>query len=620
TTTNLLDYDESELIGKSVEELLVQETRKPLFQGAYFDELMRTGGLRDLEVTFRAKEGRIIPISLSAYLIRNKKAKLNRIVLNLKDITELKRFEKDKDLIPFLIKDAEELEKMVEERTAKFKKSEELYRGLYESSIDGIASVDMDENFVECNQAFVDMLGYTKEEVLKLNSFDIMPKKWQEVLNEITEGQVIPRGYSDEFEIEYTKKGGKVIPVSLRLWAIKNKEGKPIGRWGIVRDITERKKAQEAIKKSEEKYSTLVEKGNDGIIIIQDGMLKFANSKILEITGFSLNEALRKSFIDFISPEYRGLVMDRYRRGLSGEIVSSRYETEIISKDDKTIPVEISASLIEYGGRPANMAIIRDITERKQAEDMQKQYSEQLEELVKQRTDELRNAQEELVKKEKLAVLGLLAGGVAHELRNPLAAIKNAAYFLAMVTKETDSEIKDVLEILEMEVAMAEKTISDLLDFAFSKRPIRVKVNINDVIYKALSRIAVPENIAVLYLIEESLPTILADSDQLIQVFGNIVLNAVQAMSEGGQLIIKSEFSEPDFVIVSFIDTGAGIPEENLTKIFEPLFTTKAKGIGLGLAIIKILVEAHQGSIEVESELGQGSTFKVKLPVEVTEE
>jgi len=111
------------------------------------------------------------------------------------------------------------------------------------------------------------------------------------------------------------------------------------------------------------------------------------------------------------------------------------------------------------------------------------------------------------------------------------------------------------------------------------------------------------------------LPIMLADPDQLAQVFGNIILNAVQAMSEGGRLVVKSEVCTPEWVAVSFADTGVGIPKENLDKLFEPLFTTKAKGVGLGLALTKTLVEGHGGSIEAESEVGVGTTFTVRLPV-----
>jgi signal transduction histidine kinase len=276
-----------------------------------------------------------------------------------------------------------------------------------------------------------------------------------------------------------------------------------------------------------------------------------------------------------------------------------------------------SAETLNIGGEPCRITVIADITERKRAEEALKEYSERLEEMVEERTQELRDAQEQLIRKEKLAVLGQLAGGVGHELRNPLGAISNAVYFLNMVLEEPDPDVQETLEILQKEVKTSEMIISSLLDFARAKLPTRRKVDVNDVVQEALSRVTVPENVKVVNQLDGRLPIILADSDQLGQVFGNIILNAVQAMPDGGQLVMQSEVPSPEWVAVSFTDTGVGIPEENLGKLFEPLFTTKAKGIGLGMAVTKTLVEGHGGKIEVESEVGVGTTFTVRLPISV---
>jgi signal transduction histidine kinase len=266
---------------------------------------------------------------------------------------------------------------------------------------------------------------------------------------------------------------------------------------------------------------------------------------------------------------------------------------------------------------------IRYAIERKQAEKSLKEYSERLEEMVEERTQELREAQDRLVRQEKLAILGQLAGGVAHELRHPLGAIRNAAYFLNMALEEPKPKVREILEILEKEVNTSERVISSLLDFARPKSPIRREVDVNDVIQATLSHTTMPENVEVISQLDKSLPTVLADLDQLAQVFGNLILNAMQAMPEGGKLVIQtfktSEVSEKlpksEWVAVSFADTGVGIPEENLEKIFEPLFTTKARGIGLGLALVKILVEGHGGTVEVQSEVRKGTTFTVRLPI-----
>ena len=256
------------------------------------------------------------------------------------------------------------------------------------------------------------------------------------------------------------------------------------------------------------------------------------------------------------------------------------------------------------------------ITERQRAEEALKEYSERLEEMVQQRTQELGDAQEELIRQERLAMLGQLAGGVAHELRNPLGAIRNAAYFLNLTLEEPSLEVKEMLEILDREVVKSDTIIRSLLDMARAKPPTRREVDVNDVVRAALFNTAVPENVEVVSELDASLPTILADHIQLDQAFGNIILNAIQAMPEGGQLAIKSAVFDAERVAISFTDTGVGISEESLERVFEPLFTTKSRGIGLGLALVKMLVEGHGGTVEVESEVGKGSTFTLILPTE----
>jgi len=254
------------------------------------------------------------------------------------------------------------------------------------------------------------------------------------------------------------------------------------------------------------------------------------------------------------------------------------------------------------------------------------------EKIVEERTQELREDQEQLAyneklalldqlaRKEKLAILGKLAGGVGHELRNPLGAIKNAAYFLKMVLENPEPEVKETLEILEKEITSSEHIISSLLDFARSKPPARSKVAVNDLLQEVISQTIIPDRIKVVSKLDESRPKVLADPDQLGQVFKNLMLNAFQAMPKKGQLVIKSEILPQELVAISFADSGTGITKENQEKIFEPLFTTKAKGIGLGLAIVKTLIEGHGGTIEVQSEPGKGSIFTVKLSIKEKKE
>jgi signal transduction histidine kinase len=235
------------------------------------------------------------------------------------------------------------------------------------------------------------------------------------------------------------------------------------------------------------------------------------------------------------------------------------------------------------------------------------------------RTTELRNAQDRLARQERLATLGKLSGGIGHELRNPLAAMKNAVYYLKMVTDSSDSELQETLDILDKEVTTSDLIITSLLDYAKPKPPTRMKIELQDLVDSAFSRVDIPESIELEVNYDDQIPPLLVDPTQMERVVINLGRNAIQAMPEGGKLVINGRVNEPGWVSLSLTDTGCGMSEETMTQLFEPLFTTKAKGIGLGLVIVKTLVEGNGGTIEVDSEEGKGSTFTVKLPMPKTE-
>ena len=288
-------------------------------------------------------------------------------------------------------------------------------------------------------------------------------------------------------------------------------------------------------------------------------------------------------------------------------------------KNQKTYDL-IDTPMKNANGSISKLEIFRDITERKRSEEELKKYAEalkearnNLEQKVQERTKELKEVHEELVRKEKLAVLGQLSSGVGHELRNPLGVIKNACYFLNMKMETIQDEaVKENIEIMNREINTANKIIADLLDFARIKEPIRQDTDINQLIADTLSKSLIPENIRVNPDFVEDIAPLSIDPIQVGQIFLNLIENAVHAMKEGGTLKISTRLTNGATEVI-FDDDGCGIPKENLEKIFEPLFTTKAKGIGLGLAVSKSLVKANRASILVESEEGKGSKFVVRF-------
>ncbi len=390
-----------------------------------------------------------------------------------------------------------------------------------------------------------------------------------------------------------------------------------------------RRIAEEALRESELQYRLLADNTLD-VIWTMDTQLRFTyvNPSIERLTGYTPEEWIDTHLSDHCDAvnlaQMGKVVQQEIAKGPNSQGVV--FETEMLRRDGSPIPLEIHGKVIfdENGAPAAIQGTTRDVTERKRAEEALKEYSERLEEMVEERTQELRDAQEQLVRQERLAVLGQLAGGVAHELRNPLGAIKNGVYFLDMVLEEegADPNVQETLEIMDQELARLERIVSGLLDFARARPPVRHELDLNEAVSAALSRAGIAPGIDAVSQLDGALPTILADPNQLERVFGNLIRNAVQAMPEGGRLTIRTfETSEvtgklpKSGVIVSIADTGEGIPEENLERVFEPLFSTRTRGIGLGLALAKRLVEGHGGSIEVESEVGEGSVFSVWLPV-----
>jgi len=230
----------------------------------------------------------------------------------------------------------------------------------------------------------------------------------------------------------------------------------------------------------------------------------------------------------------------------------------------------------------------------------------------------LRSTQNQLLQSEKMASLGKLAAGVAHEINSPLTGILTYSSLLHEAKQDGDRDKED-LEVIVNETNRCKMIVKGLLDFARQTEPQKVLSDINEVTQKSINLIshqASIQNVKIERKIQPDLPQIMIDVGQIQQVFINILLNAIEAMPQGGILTVSSEI-EDQMVIVGFTDTGIGIPEENLPKIFDPFFTTKkqGKGTGLGLSVSYGIIERHRGKLEVKSQVGKGTTFTVKLPI-----
>lgn len=256
-----------------------------------------------------------------------------------------------------------------------------------------------------------------------------------------------------------------------------------------------------------------------------------------------------------------------------------------------------------------------DITERKQLQQKLEEYAKNLENLVEERTKQLKD-------KERLATIGQTAGMVGHDIRNPLQSMVSSMY---LIKSDLDSlpeseEKKDALKELasiEEQVKYVDKIISDLQDYARPLKPELVWAGVKDLVIDSLSTFDIPDNVVARAYFDENLPKIKTDPMILKRILLNLATNAVQAMPEGGKLTVRaSQNREEKYVAITVTDTGVGIPKNMYDKLFTPLFTTKAKGQGFGLAVVKRLVEGLNGKVNFESEEGKGTKFTVSLPLE----
>jgi len=354
-----------------------------------------------------------------------------------------------------------------------------------------------------------------------------------------------------------------------------------------------------------------------GTVIAHSGIDLFA----LEDGPLSLNYSDRPWVQDFIEGEPEGHSEYTYDGG-------QHYATRItVDPIGWGVMVEMSIQQVLAGSNvlsgqlltlnvllfiialPLSLFFTRQITNKRNRMDEElRNYNERLEEMVDEKT-------EELMKAERFAAIGRIASIIGHELRNPLAVIKNSVFFLTMkLEKDADESVARNMQLIDREVNRSNAIISDLLDFARGPRqPLLQTVYMDDLVQDAVSRIEIPEGVEV----ETSLGAVQStkvDPDMILRAFLNLISNGVDAMPKGGVLSLETKANDGN-IEISIRDTGEGIQEENMEKLFTPLFSTKAKGVGLGLYITKSLVEAHNGTIGLESVEGEGSTFTITLPI-----
>lgn len=494
----------------------------------------------------------------------------------------------------------------------------DLFTRAVEISFDAIVMGEINGVITYVNEAASRMFGYSKGDLIGKHVLEFVAANDQEKalklsLKSIETGQ----SYLSRFTV--IREDKTELPIEVTASVINDENGKATGFIDILRSLEERNKAQETIQENKDLYRKLFANMPDGfafcqMIFDQNGIP--ADFVYLEInhafeclTGLRKEGVVGKKVTQAI-PSIKEANPELFEIYGRVSLTGSPERFEIFFK-----PLGIWLDITVYCPKMGYFAtVFENITKRKQMEENLATYSEGLELTVKEQSDRLSEAQKTILGNERFAAIGQLAGMVGHDLRNPLSGIKNAAYFLRKKQPNLVDNSVEMLNVIDNAVECSNKIINDLLDFSRELHLELEECSPKTMIDYVLLSFAIPKNIRIVDR-TECTPLIWVDANKIQRVFTNMIKNSFEAMTHGGTLEITSHRKNESIEFI-FSDTGEGMSEETLAKIFTPLFTTKAQGMGFGLAICKRIVEAHGGDIEVSSIRGKGTIFRIILPIE----
>lgn len=362
------------------------------------------------------------------------------------------------------------------------------------------------------------------------------------------------------------------------------------------------------------RIEAILENAVDAIITIDErGIVEIVNPATEKVFGYKSDEMIGQNVKMLMPNPYRDN-HDQYLRNYqeSGERKIIGIGREVIGrrKDGTEFPMHLAVSEFHTGERRLFTGIVRDISDLHAAQKELEKLNAELENRVQERTQELRETQAELLKKEKLATLGQVSGGIAHEIRNPLNAVKTSAYYLLNARNPSAEKTSEHLNRIDRQVTLIDNVVTALSDVARMPEPKLQSQDIGPLLQSVLNSVSLPNNIEVRLFLPTEPTFAKIDENQVPIVFRNLVRNARDAMPDGGTL--KIEVSKRDSgVTITVHDTGIGISTEEIKRVTEPLYSTKARGMGLGLAISQAIIEKNHGKLHITSQPNVGSTFSV---------
>lgn len=454
---------------------------------------------------------------------------------------------------------------------------------------DAAMIIDKSGNFLEVTDIVTKLTGYTKEDFLGTSFLKIpllSPKSRTKVVKNHAKrmmGLNIP-----PYEIEIIRKDGKKLFFEINASKIEY-QGKTADLV-LFRDVNERKQLIKSVEEKEERFRDITNNTGDWVWEIDSqGCYVYTNLCVKKILGYNPDEIVGKNFVEFLLPEEQNTAIKIFENS-SNQKQNHEFIKRCLHKSGKVVVLETrSVSVLDSKGKLVGIrGVDRDITEKMEME-------------------------QKLLKSERLAAVGEVATMVAHDLRNPLQTISIAMYCLEKTVSGKNKKTDKLMTSAKDAVNYSDKIVRELLDYSAKIKLEVSETNPHNIVAQAFSTVSVPSNVNVFDETKKT-PTVYVDVNKIRRVCVNIILNAMDAMPKGGTLTVSSKKVDGNLEL-TFSDTGTGMTEEKINKLMTPFFTTKAKGMGLGLAISKRIVEAHNGKIVVNSEIGKGTTFTLILPI-----
>lgn len=579
------------------------------------------------------------PIELNLYVDPGDDGRIKRLLINEGKIDGLEvRYQK---------KSGEQFEDLVSGRMIRFKgkictlfvatvitplklaqearyESEKRYREIMEAAPDAICLTTLaDGRYLEANSEFYRRTGYTPEETIGFTSRDLNlyvdPDDRQRFIETLQ-----AKGKVDAFELPVRYRNGTL---SHQLWSariIEQDSQKCL--LVIARPIDDLKAAQRAVVESEESYRRIMELAPDMILITRraDGRIVAANDAFCARTGFSRKELIGHTPIElgfYTDPDNRR----RWMEALSRDGKVQGIELQFINRAGMVHDDLFSAQYIRFKGEDCVLAVITSITSLKKTQRELEHYRHDLEQIIAERTKALESAQAELVKREKLAVLGQLTATVSHELRNPLGVIRSSNFYLQSKNRDKSQKTEKHFRRIDEQVTLCDTIVAELLEYTRGRSILVARQPMAPWMTEVVEQLQETKGVDIALTIPDDLPDLHHDREKMRRVLINVLDNAVQAVQEKMKemqkrteryrpvISVKTETGD-DGVTICITDNGIGMNEETCRRAFEPLFTTRARGTGIGLANAKKIVEEHGGRIFLTSRTDQGTEMKIVLP------